>query len=102
MIPFGPPKLVHFGTDDKMGYTLVQLIETSNISGHFCEGTEEAYLDVFSCKDFDRKLVKSLAKEFFLPQKIFSRTILRGNHTFVNSQTLKTLNADYSLQKHYT
>ena len=35
------------------GYSLVQLIETSAITGHFCDASGDAYLDIFSCKDFD-------------------------------------------------
>lgn len=78
MVAYGVPQLVHFGVEDKKGFTLVQLIETSNITGHFCESTNEAYLDVFSCKDFDRKVVKNIALEYFEPCAIYSRSILRG------------------------
>jgi hypothetical protein len=78
MISYGKPILKHFGTDEKMGYTLVQLIETSNITGHFCESTNDAYIDIFSCKDFDKKLVKNITKAYFAPTKIYTRTILRN------------------------
>ena len=36
MVAYGEPQVVRFGSDDKAGYTLVQLIETSNICAHFC------------------------------------------------------------------
>lgn len=73
MIAYGKPILKHFGTENKMGFTLVQLIETSNICGHFCEETNEAYIDVFSCKDFDRIKVKKITQEYFRPEKISFR-----------------------------
>ena len=46
MKAYGPPQVQHFGEGNKAGYTLVQLIETSNITGHFCNETGDAYLDV--------------------------------------------------------
>ena len=41
MKAYGEPQVIHFGEDDKQGYTLVQLIETSNICAHFCDRSEE-------------------------------------------------------------
>jgi S-adenosylmethionine/arginine decarboxylase-like enzyme len=55
MVPFGEPQIVMFGSGNKKGYTLVQLIETSNITAHFVEETDDLYLDVFSCKEFEEK-----------------------------------------------
>ena len=66
MVAYGEPQVIHFGDGDKEGFTLVQLIETSNITGHFCNSTNTAYLDVFSCKDFDPKTVNEVAKQFFM------------------------------------
>ena len=65
MIPYGPPQLVMFGTGNKKGYTLVQLIETSNICAHFVEETDDFYLDVFSCKYFNPEIVKDTVYEYF-------------------------------------
>ena len=58
-------KLVHFGSGDKKGYPLLQLIETSNITAHFSEDTNAAYIDIFSCKEFDVERVAEFTKEFF-------------------------------------
>ena len=53
MRAYGPPQTVRFGEDPAVtGITLVQLIETSNITGHFCDQTGEAYIDIFSCRKF--------------------------------------------------
>ena len=70
MVPYGPPRIVHFGSGNKAGFTLVQLIETSNIMGHFVEETNDAYLDVFSCKPYDAPTVEETVKEYFKPQNI--------------------------------
>jgi len=78
MIPYKNPIIVHFGKDDKMGFTLVQLIETSNISAHFCECTNDAYIDIFSCKEFDKQTAVNLAQKVFKPQFIKTNFILRN------------------------
>lgn len=77
MVAYGDPQVVHFGSGNKGGFTLVQLIETSNITAHFCEETDDMYLDVFSCKPFDPKDVESTVAYFFNPRhktrRFFSR-----------------------------
>ena len=65
MVPYGEPQVQHFGSGNKAGYTLVQLIETSNITAHFVEETDDIYLDVFSCKPFNPFLVKDITKSHF-------------------------------------
>jgi S-adenosylmethionine/arginine decarboxylase-like enzyme len=65
MVPYGPPQVVYFGSGNKAGYTLVQLIETSNICAHFVEETNDVYLDVFSCKQFDRETVRKIFRSHF-------------------------------------
>ena len=77
MKAYGEPQVIHFGEDDKLGYTLVQLIETSNICAHFCDDSGNFYLDVFSCKPYDRDIVIALVKEFFYPKRITERFLER-------------------------
>ena len=67
MVPFGEPQVQYFGSGNKGGYTLVQLIETSNITAHFCDETNDMYLDVFSCKPFDPQDVLDNVKFYFRP-----------------------------------
>lgn len=63
---FGDTQVVHFGEDEKVaGYSMVQLIETSLISGHFANLTNAVYLDVFSCKPYDTEKVRAFAQLFF-------------------------------------
>ncbi len=72
MVPFGEPILRHFGKHDERvaGYTLVQLIETSSITCHFCDLNGHAYINIFSCKDFHEHKVKGLTQEHFRPKYI--------------------------------
>jgi len=62
---FGDCQIVHFGEGRVAGYSMIQLIETSLISGHFANDTNRAYLDIFSCKGYDPKVVEEFSKEFF-------------------------------------
>lgn len=91
MIPYGTPQVVLFGSGNKQGYTLVQLIETSNITGHFVEETNDMYLDVFSCKEFKPETVHDMVQRYFDPQTIRSRMILRDA-----SHEMTTLHASTS------
>jgi S-adenosylmethionine/arginine decarboxylase-like enzyme len=78
MIPFGEPQVVHFGDgSDKSGWTVIQLIETSNIIGHFLDHNGDLYLDVFSCKDFENQRVTDLIQQFFSPDEIKTKVIMR-------------------------
>jgi S-adenosylmethionine/arginine decarboxylase-like enzyme len=75
MVPYGDPQIQHFGSGNKAGYTLVQLIETSNICAHFVEETSDMYLDVFSCKTFNPSDVEAMVGLYFSPQ-LFNKTFL--------------------------
>lgn len=70
MVPYGEPIIKHFGTGNKAGFTLVQLIETSNITAHFCDESGDVYLDVFSCKEYDPKVVIQTFESYFYPKSI--------------------------------
>jgi len=56
--------------DPKVGYSMMQLISTSNITGHFMELSGEVYLDIFSCKPFDINLAQKVARHYFEPEKM--------------------------------
>lgn len=75
---FGETEVVHFGPNDKVaGYSMTQLIETSLISGHFANSTNAAYLDVFSCKEYDPDDVAEYAKKFFGAESVKINVVLR-------------------------
>ena len=77
MKAFGEPWIAHFGTGAAAGYTVVQLIETSNICGHFVDENGDFYLDVFSCKDFNENIVTDFIQQCFFPENIKSEVFLR-------------------------
>jgi S-adenosylmethionine/arginine decarboxylase-like enzyme len=77
MVAFGDPQIVMFGSGNKKGYTLVQLIETSNITAHFCEETNDVYIDVFSCKPFETKDVMEVVDHSFGPKRKNVQFIVR-------------------------
>jgi S-adenosylmethionine decarboxylase len=65
MVAFGEPHLVHFGSGNKLGYTSVQLIQTSSIVAHFVEENDTFYIDVFSCRTFEIEKVKQCVRDYF-------------------------------------
>jgi S-adenosylmethionine/arginine decarboxylase-like enzyme len=77
MVAYGEPQIVNFGSGDKAGFTLVQLIETSNICAHFVNELNQVYLDVFSCKPYDIEVVEDTIIEFFGPASIRRNFITR-------------------------
>ena len=78
MTAYGSPQieLMLVGTDNE-GYSLLQMITTSNITAHFVNSTKAAYIDVFSCKEFDTSQAIHTVEEFFSPTSIKSNLIHR-------------------------
>ena len=76
---YGEPWAERFGFDraETAGYSVVQLIETSSIVGHFSELKNAVYLDIFSCKAFDQKAVCEFCQRFFEAQKVVENFISR-------------------------
>ena len=66
-----------FGKDFATGFSLVQLIGSSLISGHFSELWNRAFINIFSCKLFDDKIATDFTKKFFNAKKIKNRVIIR-------------------------
>lgn len=77
MEAYGEPEIVYFGNGDKSGWTLLQMISTSNICGHFVDEYKALFLDVFSCKPFDSEVVVALIKEYFDAQIVEVSSIER-------------------------
>lgn len=70
--------VVNFGEDEKVaGYSMVQLIETSLISGHFANLTDSAYIDIFSCKIYDPYEAAEFTKHFFGASDVAVNTCFR-------------------------
>jgi len=79
MKAYGAPWIEHFGHDlpRASGFTLVQLIETSNITAHFCDDSNEAYFDIFSCKTFDEAVAIEVIQRYFEPLECQSQVMTR-------------------------
>jgi S-adenosylmethionine decarboxylase len=77
MVAYGEPQVVNFGSGNKAGFTLVQLIETSNICAHFVNENNTMYLDVFSCKPYDNEIVIATVDQYFGAQDIRINYITR-------------------------
>jgi S-adenosylmethionine/arginine decarboxylase-like enzyme len=76
---FGECVVVNFGEDERVaGFSMTQLIETSLISAHFANATNAVYLDVFSCKPYDPKIVEKFALEFFGGKRCTTQVNLRA------------------------
>lgn len=79
MKKYGRTLLPYFG--DKAvftkGYSLVQLIETSSITGHFSDFWGTAYINIFSCKKYDKELAKKFTREFFKAKKTKVKFLIR-------------------------
>ena len=78
MVAHGEPVIEHLlPGDPKQGYSLMQLITTSNICAHFMELDGTAYFDIFSCKEFDLKLAEDVVREYFDPKRVRVNFITR-------------------------
>jgi S-adenosylmethionine/arginine decarboxylase-like enzyme len=79
MIAHGEPIIEYMlPGDPKEGYSLMQLIQTSNICAHFVNPDNTAYIDIFSCKDYDIETAKAVVMEYFAPTKMRINYITRN------------------------
>jgi S-adenosylmethionine/arginine decarboxylase-like enzyme len=78
MVAHGDPIIEYLTpTEENSGYSLMQMIMTSNITAHFVNSNNSAYIDVFSCKEFDNNTVIKIVNKFFSPRKIRTTFITR-------------------------
>ena len=82
MVAYGEPIIEHFATHshEAAGYTLLQMIETSNIAAHFAENIGQVYIDVFSCKAFNVEVALGICKNYFKPTQANMHNLQRGFH----------------------
>lgn len=74
---YGEATIVHFGSGHLTGYSLMQLIETSSITGHFVDQNGDAYIDIFSCKPFSQEAAMKVVQKYFNPKKIKTVYLVR-------------------------
>lgn len=69
---YGEPMIPHFGHDNPItaGYSMVQLIETSSVTGHFSEYKRSAYINIFSCAWYDMEKAAQFCQDFFEAKRI--------------------------------
>ena len=77
MVAYGDIVSARFGGGIETGISAVQLIETSAISLHTNDEARDLYLDVFSCKDFQAGTVVDVVTEYFAPESMNVRDLLR-------------------------
>lgn len=77
MNPVGEPIIERFGSGHLYGISLMQLIETSSIVGHFAESSCDAYIDIFSCKEFKPEIAAKFCQDFFKARTVQFMTIIR-------------------------
>lgn len=79
MKAYGEPLIKKFGPTTRLyGYSVMQLIETSNVTAHFSPGTKAAYIDIFSCKEFKPHATGIFCRQFFKGKKMtISKTNFR-------------------------
>ena len=80
MKPYGEPIIHHFGhnSEKASGFTLVQLVETSDVTIHFSEFLDAAFIDVFSCKEYDQGKAVKFIKDFFGGEPVRILPLIRG------------------------
>ena len=79
MKKYGKTILPYFGEKKAYtkGYSLVQLIETSSITGHFSDLWDRAYINVFSCRKFNHTAAKRFTRQFLQSKKLKNRFLIR-------------------------
>jgi S-adenosylmethionine decarboxylase len=77
MVAHGPTYIERFGSGSLEGYSAMQFIETSSITIHCDEVDKRAFIDIFSCKDFDSDTAKHFAATYFQAEDATAVTIDR-------------------------
>lgn len=73
----GPCRIDQFGEGSLHGISAMQFIETSSITVHLDDKGDRAFIDIFSCKDFDTKAARDFAKKFYQAKRVTSKTFIR-------------------------
>lgn len=78
MTPYGDTVIVRFGKDPSVyGYSVMQLIEESNIAFHFIENINCVCGDIFSCKKFNADDTINFCKEYFEAKEVATQFLER-------------------------
>lgn len=79
MEPVGEPWITQVEIDkpERTGHVAMQAIVSSHISAHFVDSAKQIYLDVFSCRKFDKETVKQSMIKYFDASAIREYSITR-------------------------
>lgn len=77
MQPHGEPHVIHFGVGELAGWTVQQLITTSNVNAHFMDHNGDGYVDLFSCTPFVLGTVVDYLYRTLQPQSLDARLLTR-------------------------
>lgn len=78
MVAHGEPIIEYLLPDDpKQGYSMMQLITTSNITAHFIEPDYTCYIDIFSCKEYNIETAKKVVAKYFGARRMKETFITR-------------------------
>jgi len=79
MEKYGKTLLPHFGYKEAhtAGYSLLQFIETSSITGHFSDLWNAAYINIFSCRAFNAPKAVTFTVKFFKSKRFKKRLLIR-------------------------
>jgi len=80
MKKYGILHLKKFGYGELEGYSCMQFIETSSVTCHFDEKmgkSNRAFIDIFSCKDFNEKIALKFCRSFFQAKTANMKTFIR-------------------------
>ena len=79
----GDTVVVDFGEDEKVaGFSMMQLIETSLVSGHFVNLTNSVYIDIFSCNWYNPEVAAEFTKKFFAAEEANTTSVIRSETWF--------------------
>jgi len=77
---YGPPIIARIGEGERLwGFSFVQLVTTSSLTGHFVEDTNSAYIDIFFCNYFDPDKAVKFTQDYFEAKKVKAHTLTRGS-----------------------
>ena len=74
---YGRTIVKRFGGLDLEGFSAFQFIKTSSITLHFDEIQNRAFIDIFSCKNFDEDLAEEFSKFFFKAKRSKKDVLIR-------------------------
>jgi len=77
MKTYGKLLIKRFGKGKLNGISALQFIETSSITLHFDETQNRAFIDIFSCKDFNENKSEKFSKNFFKAKSSSKKVLIR-------------------------